>query len=144
MTEIYDQIKKQVVKGLNVRVEDLKKIHQSDSTISPFQIGDQIEFSLYARNDNPFDLSDLNFHIHQMTAVKLEVNPIKAKIQELSQGEEKFIITLKGTIVGNPNDVVSPWTQLDSLCRVKMTGQILLDPIPFEDVEVETINVVDT
>ena len=25
MTEIYDQIKKQVVKGLNVRVEDLKK-----------------------------------------------------------------------------------------------------------------------
>ncbi len=79
-----------------------------------------------------------------MTAVKLEVNPIKAKIQELSQGEEKFIITLKGTIVGNPNDVVSPWTQLDSLCRVKMTGQILLDPIPFEDVEVETINVVDT
>jgi hypothetical protein len=143
MTEIYDQIKKQVAKGLNVRVEDLKKITRSDSTKSSFQIGDQIEFSLYARNDNPFDLSDLNFHIHEMSAVKLEVNPVKAEIQELSQGEEKFIVSLKGKIVGNPNDVISPWTKMDSLCRVKMAGKILLSPIPFEDVEIETINVVD-
>lgn len=146
MTEIYDQIKKQVVKGLNVRVENLKKVDQPDSTgyQSSYQIGDQIEFTLFARNMNPFDLGDLHFHIHQMSAVELEENPVKAQIQELPQGEEKHIAALKGTIVRNPNDVNSPWAQLDSLCRVKITGTILLKPIQFEDIEVETINVVDS
>jgi len=146
MTEIYDEIKKQAVKGLNVRVEDLKKVDQPDSSgfQSSYQIGDQIEFTLFARNDNPFDLGDLHLHIHQMTAVELAENPVKAQIPNLSQGEEKQIATLMGTIVGNPNDVVSPWTQLDSLCRVKITGTILLQPIQFEDIEVETINVIDS
>ena len=146
MTDLYDQIKKQAVKGLNVRVEDIKKISEPGSAgnQSSFQIGDQIEFTLIARNDNPFNLGDLDFHIHQMTAVELEENPVKSQIQALSQGEEKQIVTLKGTIVRNPNDVTSPWTQLDSLCRVKITGTILLEPIQFEDVEVETINVTDS
>ena len=143
VTEIYDQIKKQVVRGLIVRVADLKKIAQPDSTAnrSSLQIGDLIEFTLFARNDNPFDLSNLKFHIHQMAAVRLEENPVKAQIQDLSVEEEKPIVTLKGTVVRNPNDVSSPWTQLDSLCRVKITGTILLKPIQFEDIEVETINV---
>ena len=143
--ELYEQIKKQAVKGLNVRVEDIKKIDEQVSAgyQSSYQIGDQVEFTLLARNDNPFNLGDLEFHIHQMTAVELDENPVKAQIHALSQGEEKIIITLTGTIVRNPNDVTSPWTQLDSLCRVKITGTILLEPIQFEDIEVETINVTD-
>ena len=146
MTEMYDQIRKLVVKGLNVRVEDLKKIAQSESAAdkSSYQVGDQVEFTLLARNDNPFELADLQFHIHQMSAVELEDNPVKAEMAELSPGEEKYIVRLRGAIIGNPNDVISPWAQLDSLCRVKITGTVLLKPIQFEDIEVETINVVDS
>jgi hypothetical protein len=146
MTELYDQIKKQAVKGLNVRVENPKKVSEpgSDGFQTSYQIGDQIEFTLYARNDNPFELSVLHFHIHQLTAVELEENPVKAEIQELPAGDEKPIVTLRGRVIGNPNDVTSPWTQLDSLCRVKVKGTILLKPIQFEDVEVETINIPDS
>ena len=146
MKELYDQIKKQAVKGLIVRVEYLKKISQPDAAghQSSYQIGDQIEFTLLARNDNPFDLGDLHFHVHQMTAVELEENPVKVQIESLSQDEEEHIATLRGTVVRNPNDVSSPWTQLDSLCRVKITGKILLQPIQFEDIEVETIDVANS
>ena len=146
MVEIYEQVKKQVVKGLNVRVENLKSVSQpgSASNLSSYQIGDRIEFDLFARNDNPYDLTDLHFHIHEMTAVELVENPVKAEMQELSAGEEKLIATLGGKVIRNPNDVSSPWTRLDSLCRVKITGTILLKPVQFEDVEVETINVADS
>jgi len=146
MKELYNQIKKQAVKGLIVRVEDLKKVSQPGAAghQSSYQIGDQIEFTLLARNDNPFDLGEMHFYVHQMTAVELEENPVKVQIESLSQDEEKHIASLKGTVVRNPNDVSSPWTRSDSLCRVKISGKILLQPIQFEDVEVETINVVSS
>ena len=146
MKELYDQIKKQAGKGLIVRVADLKKVSQPDldGHQSAFQIGDQIEFTLLVRNDNPFDLSNLRFHVHQMSAVTLEENPVKVKVEGLSEGEEKHVATLRGAVVRNPNDVSSPWTNVDSLCRVKITGTIELQPIQFEDIEVETINVTES
>lgn len=146
MVEIYEQVKKQVVKGLNVRVENLKSVSQSGSTgnQSSYQIGDLIKFDLLARNDNPYDLADLHFHIHQMTAVALDENPVKAELKELPAGEERLIGALSGKVVSNPNDVTSPWTRMDSLCRVKISGTIHLKPVQFEDVEVETINVADS
>ena len=142
--EIIEQLKQQAAKGLIIRVTDVRKIYTGQSTEgSSLHIGDQIEFTMIALNNNPFSLTNLTFHIHQMSAVELEGNPIQIKISNLPENKETILTTLKGKIVENPDDVSSLWTIEDSLCRVKITGAIELPPIQFEDVEVETINVLD-
>ena len=94
-------------------------------------------------NNNPFELSDLEFFIHQLAAVELEGNPVQVNIKHLSADEKKPIATIKGTIVENPDDAGSIFGIQDYLCRVKITGVIDLPPIDFEDVELETINITD-
>lgn len=146
MVELYEQVKKEVMRGLNIRVENLRPASQPDSAgnRTSFQVGEGIKFDLYVRNDNPYDLTNLHFHVHQMTAIKLDENPFKAVIEDLPAGDEKLIGSLGGKVVSNPDDVVSPWSRRDSLCRVKVTGTINLKPVQFEDVEVETINITDS
>jgi len=142
--EIIEQLKQQAAKGLIIRVTDVRKISTGQSTEgSSLHIGDQIEFTMIAFNNNPFNLTNLTFHIHQMSAVELQENPIIIQVAKISEAEELQLSTFKGKIVENPNDVSSLWTIEDSLCRVKITGLIDLPPVPFEDIEVETLTVLD-
>ena len=146
MEDIYKQVKKLVIKGLNIRVENLRLADPTESAghQSSFRIGDKIKFDLYARNDSPFDLIGLHFHVHQMSAIALDENPFKTNLEKLHANDGKLLGTLGGSVISNPDDVASPWTRLDSLCRVKVTGAINLKPVQFEDVEVETINITDS
>jgi hypothetical protein len=144
MKDIFDQIKQQAARGLFVRVVDLKNSEASSTeSQSSFIIGDQIEFTLTVWNNSPYELSNLDIRINEMTAVKLVENPLNVHIQHLSIDDQRPIITLKGTVVENPNDAGSIYEIKDYLCRVKITGDINLPPIHFEDVELETINITD-
>lgn len=98
---------------------------------------------MFALNNNPFSLSNLTFHIHQMSTVELKENPIIIQVEGISGAEEIQLAILFGKVVKNPDDVSSAWTLEDSLCRVKITGSIEIPPIQFEDIEVETITVQD-
>ena len=144
MKDIFKEIKRQAAKGLIVRVVDLKHAQASPTEDQlTFNIGDQIEFTLNVWNNSQFELSNLNIRIHEMTAVKLEENQVKVQIGHLSVDERRPIVTLKGSVVENPNDAGSMYGIKDYLCRVKITGDINLPPVHFEDVELETINITD-
>jgi hypothetical protein len=144
MKDIFKEIKRQAAKGLFVRVVDLKHVQASSTEDrSTFNIGDQIEFTLNVWNNSQFELSNLDIKIHEMTAVKLEENQLKVQIGHLSVDERRPVATLKGRIVENPDDAGSIYGIKDYLCRVKITGDINLPPIHFEDVELETINITD-
>lgn len=144
MKDIFDQIKQQAASGLTVRVVNLKNSEASSAeNQSSFNIGDQIEFTLIVWNNSQFELSNVDIRIHGMTAVKLVENTLNVHIQYLSIDEQRPIVTLKGTVVENPNDAGSIYEIKDYLCRVKITGDINLPPIHFEDVELETINITD-
>ena len=140
MNDIFVQIKQQAAKGVIVQARELTNLTQNRAS---FQIGDQIEFLVSIWNNNPFELSNLEIHIHQLAAVELEGNPVQLNVQHLSADEKKPIATIKGTIVENPDDAGSIYGIQDYLCRVKITGLIELPPIHFEDVELETINITD-
>lgn len=142
--DVFDQIKQQAARGLIVRVVDLKNSEaNSTESQSSFSIGDQIEFTLTIWNNSPFELNNLDIRINEMAAVKLAENPLKVHIQHLSIDDRRPIVALKGTVVKNPNDAGSIYEIKDYLCRVKITGDINLPPIHFEDVELETINITD-
>ena len=144
MKDIYKEIKRQAAKGLIVRVVDLKNTQASPTEDqSSFNIGDQIEFTLNVWNNSQFELSNLDIKIHEMTAVKLEENQVKVQIQHLSVDERRPIATLKGRVVENPDDAGSMYGIKDYLCRVRITGDINLPPVHFEDIELETINITD-
>lgn len=144
MKDIFYEIKQQAATGLMIRVVDLKHTNASSTEDqSTYNIGDQIEFSLNVWNNSQFELSNLEFRIHQMSAVKLEGTPLQIQIQHLSVAEQKPIVTLKGKVVENPNDAGSIYEIKDYLCRVMITGDINLMPIHFEDVELETIHISD-
>ena len=138
--DIFKEIKKQAAKGLIVRVVDLKSSSEHRST---FKVGDQIEFTLNAWNNSQFELSNLDFNIHEMAAVKLEQNQVNVQIEHLAVDERRSIATLKGKVVENPDDAGSLYGIKDHLCRVRIEGDINLPPIHFEDVELETINITD-
>ena len=140
MENIFKQLKRQAAKGLIVRVRDLKNLTHDKSS---YHVGDRIEFVASVLNANPFELNDLEFYIHQLSAVQLEGNPIKIHIPHLSEGEERPVASLRGMIVENSDDAGSIYGVKDYLCRVKITGIIDLPPVRFEDVELAIINITE-
>jgi hypothetical protein len=140
MKDIFKEIKKQAAKGLIVRVVDLKNSSEHRST---FKVGDQIEFTLNVWNNSQFELSNLDFKIHEMAAVKLEQNQVNVQIGHLAVDERRSIATLNGKVIENPDDAGSMFGIKDYLCRVRIAGDINLSPVHFEDVELETINITD-
>ena len=110
---------------------------------STFKVGDQIEFTLNVWNNSQFELSNLDINIHEMAAVKLEMNQVNVQIKHLAIDERRSIATLKGNVIENPDDAGSMYGIKDYLCRVRIAGDINLPTIHFENVEFEMINITD-
>ena len=129
-----------VVDGLQVVVHDLKNLSRTqaeDELPRKYYVGDEIEFDILLRNEHSFPLYGLDVAIHQVEAVTFAENPMLCHCEHLAAQSEEKITTVKGTIVANPDDALTPWVIQDYLCRVTINGKFDLPPLEFHDEELK-------
>jgi hypothetical protein len=131
------KLKEIVIEGLQVVMSDMKNLSR---TYSPdekpkFYVGDQIEFDILLENEHDFSLQDLEITIHEMEAVSFAESPIVVHCEHLDGQSEKKIKTIKGTIVADPDDALTPWVMQDYVCRVTIAGNFDLPRLEFHDEE---------
>jgi hypothetical protein len=145
MTDLIHWIKKQVADELSIYLSGLRNLSQGSSGdgTPTFRVGDEIEFEVVIKNNNPFPLANLEVFIHQVEAVAFEDNHTVRHIQNLASGAEEKLATIRGRIRANPDDAKSPWRKLDHVCRVTVNGEINLPPIEFHDEEFEVAHIKD-
>jgi len=145
MTDMIHWIKKQVANELLIYLSDFRNLSRESTKdgIPTFRVGDDIEFDIDLKNNNPFPLGDLEVLVHQVEAVEFEDDPIIGHIQNLASGGEEKVATIRGRIQTNPDDAKSPWRILDYVCRVTINGAVDLPPIEFHDEEFEVAYIKD-
>ena len=111
--------------------------------IPTFRFGDEIEFDVVLKNNNPFPLDNLEVFVYQVEAVEFEEDSIAGHIQNLISDEERKVATVRGIVRANPDDAKSAWRKLDYVCRVTVSGEIDLPPIEIHDEEFEVIHIRD-
>jgi hypothetical protein len=148
MSDLIDLIRKEVADALHIKLRGLKKSRESIETemtaVKPvFHVGDDIEFEIILKNNNPFSLTGLDVYVHQMEAVEFEQDPVVGKIHDLASGEEMKVATVRGSIRTNPDDAKFPWRILDYVCRGTVTGEFDLPSVRFRDEECKTTIIED-
>lgn len=145
MTDLMHWIKKKVANELLISLSGLRNLSQESTgdEIPTFRVGDEIEFDVVLKNNNPFPLDNLEVFVYQVEAVEFEENPIAGHIRNLISDEERKVATVRGIVRANPDDAKSAWRKLDYVCRVTVNGEIDLPPIEFHDEEFEVIHIRD-
>ena len=145
MTDLIDLIRKEVAVGLQITLSDLSNLSLETAEVeSPIlRVGDDVEFDIVIKNNNPFPLSDLDVYVHQVDAVEFEEDPVVGHSQNLASNEKKKVATIRGTIRTNPDDARSAWRILDYVCRVTVSGEIDIPPVTFRDEEFKVAHIQD-
>jgi uncharacterized membrane protein len=143
MSDLIHWINKQVANELIIQLSNLRNLSQelAEDGIPTYRVGDEIEFEILLKNNNPFPLGDLEILIHEVEAVEFQGDPIIGHIQSLAGGEQENVAAIRGKIRANPDDARSAWRTLDKVCRVTITGEIDLPPIEFHDEEFEVVQI---
>jgi hypothetical protein len=126
MIDSMEKLKEIVGEDLQVVISDTKNLSRtySDKLKPNLQIGDQIEFDILLRNEHSFPLHDLDITIHEMEAVSFAESPFLCHCEHLAGQSEIKIKAMRGTIVADPDDALTPWAIQDYVCHVTIKNLI--------------------